>query len=662
MHTFITRLVIQVRVLIGLVALGIVCNGAVVVAPPAAQTNEFSGYTGSLRDRIRVQEVYSTSMFPTGKLQIVGMAFRSDGSSRAFSTVVSNFSVSLATTRREPGNLSLTFAVNLETNSVNVFSGNLAVSSSSSGNPRPFDLVVNFKQAYEYDSSKGNLLVDIVNPVGSTAELVDGVNNLPTVISRVYNFSPFSTTASVADSGGDIIQLILAEKGQPLIQNGSFEDDLNGWTHDSSVVVIGPTRNGPIGVDGTHSADLGAYDVANSFISQSVNLEAGDYKLSYSLMANYNGAPSGSIPAVSSMTVSNATFGLLGISVFTNRIGGSLNGANGFTNMLQTFTVPISASTLIPVSVTFRDLTANNGAGVDVVIDNVVLQKMGVSSACDTLTLIPLSTTFLGSVDVAICNPQTVGVARYTIDGSDPTSSSPIFDSSLHVANTTTVKVRVFLNDFPISTVAQETYTRVSPIQSLPTVKLFTNSVRVTLTNALAAGVIRYTLDGSDPTIVSQSYTGAVQLTTATTIKAILYINGFQASDILTATYQRVYALNDGISPAWREQYFGAAYATDPRVAADADPDGDGATNYQEFVAGSNPLDPTSGFRVDVKPIPLITWVSKSNTVYRVLRKDSLSQTNWVVISGSITATNSSTSYVDLEPGRNSFYAIEAVR
>jgi choice-of-anchor C domain-containing protein len=62
-------------------------------------------------------------------------------------------------------------------------------------------------------------------------------------------------------------------------------------------------------------------------------------------------------------------------------------------------------------------------------------------------------------------------------------------------------------------------------------------------------------------------------------------------------------AFNDGIPDSWREQHFGSGFATDPRAAATADPDGDGANNYREFLDGTDPLNASS-----VKGVPL--WVS----------------------------------------------------
>jgi len=70
-----------------------------------------------------------------------------------------------------------------------------------------------------------------------------------------------------------------------------------------------------------------------------------------------------------------------------------------------------------------------------------------------------------------------------------------------------------------------------------------------------------------------------------------------------------------------------------------ADPDGDGLTNLQEYLAGTNPLDPSSNLR--------ITAVAKSTNnfnvtfslavvgkIYRLERKDALTDPSWNSISG----------------------------
>ncbi|MBI2929508.1 MAG: chitobiase/beta-hexosaminidase C-terminal domain-containing protein [Verrucomicrobia bacterium] len=79
-----------------------------------------------------------------------------------------------------------------------------------------------------------------------------------------------------------------------------------------------------------------------------------------------------------------------------------------------------------------------------------------------------------------------------------------------------------------------------------------------------------------------------------------MFSRALSADEILN-----VCAVNDGIPDSWRQTYFGAGFRTDPRVVATADPDGDGANNFQEFLGGTNPLEKDS---VPSVPLSVSTW------------------------------------------------------
>ncbi|HLP76151.1 MAG TPA: hypothetical protein VK327_04470, partial [Candidatus Paceibacterota bacterium] len=93
---------------------------------------------------------------------------------------------------------------------------------------------------------------------------------------------------------------------------------------------------------------------------------------------------------------------------------------------------------------------------------------------------------------------------------------------------------------------------------------------------------------------------------------------------------------SDGIPDWWTQQYFGHGTGgnEDHSLATD-DADGDGMSNLQEFLAGTNPTDIASFLYMQITPTPatgtnvLLSWPAKAGRGYRVQFTDDLSSGNW---------------------------------
>lgn len=144
--------------------------------------------------------------------------------------------------------------------------------------------------------------------------------------------------------------------------------------------------------------------------------------------------------------------------------------------------------------------------------------------------------TFSNPFDVALTADEGATI-YYTLDGSDPTSSSTKYEgTAIHISNTTTLKA-IAIKDGESSNVTTATYTFVvaTPTISVQS-KIFNTPFDVTL-SAEEGATIFYTLDGSDPTSSSTKYVGtAISITETITLKAIAIKNG-TSSEIATATY-----------------------------------------------------------------------------------------------------------------------------
>jgi hexosaminidase len=139
----------------------------------------------------------------------------------------------------------------------------------------------------------------------------------------------------------------------------------------------------------------------------------------------------------------------------------------------------------------------------------------------------PGSTSFDKSLSLEFLPSAGGDVIRYTLDGSEPTASSPACNGAIRLTDTTTVKARSFSAANAPQAV---TWTRTFEFQPFSVQAdgliskefgtRFAKSVAVSVKPAVSGGTVRYTLDGGEPTDKSPAYGKPITFDKSTTVKA----------------------------------------------------------------------------------------------------------------------------------------------
>ena len=158
-----------------------------------------------------------------------------------------------------------------------------------------------------------------------------------------------------------------------------------------------------------------------------------------------------------------------------------------------------------------------------------------------TPIIAPAGGTYGTPQSVTMSTTTTSAMLRYTVDGSDPSPTSPAYSSGITVSTPTMVKTRAFKAGWTTSDLAAASFWVTGTVVDTPTFSpaagAYADDVMIKLTSPVAEGVIRYTLDGSDPSDTSSAYRMPLVLRATTTIKARIFRAGHAPGPVASSTY-----------------------------------------------------------------------------------------------------------------------------
>ncbi len=160
----------------------------------------------------------------------------------------------------------------------------------------------------------------------------------------------------------------------------------------------------------------------------------------------------------------------------------------------------------------------------------------------NAVTASPASgTTFATSRSVTLTTTTSGATIHYTLDGSAPTSASPVYSGPITLTKTTQIRA-VAIKNLTSSPAASFYYLKdgdTAPVYAIPgDGAVFESAITVSLATLTDNATIYYTTNGLEPTTSSLTYNGPIVVTDTVTVKAFATLDG-NASLISAFSYTR---------------------------------------------------------------------------------------------------------------------------
>ena len=350
------------------------------------------------------------------------------------------------------------------------------------------------------------------------------------------------TSSSGAESGSDLGGLILSgvqiAAATPSVspvpgfytttQSVTLSDATAGATIYYTLDGSTPTTSsavyaGPIAISATTT--IQAIAAATGYLTSSVASDTFTIGLPPATAPTFSPPTATSFYTTLSVTLSDATSGAT--------IYYTLDGSTPTTSSTL-YTGPITIST----STTVEAIAIANGYSAS----DVATARYTPQAATPTFAPPPGTYNTTQSVTLSDTTPNVF--IYYTLDGSAPNGQSTPYTGPITVSTTTTINAIATGGSgggYSKSATAVGLYTINQTAVQQPTFSpaagTYTTPQSVTLSDATSGAAIYYTLDGSIPTTSSALYSGAITVSTTTTIKAIAAANGYITSGVVSGTF-----------------------------------------------------------------------------------------------------------------------------
>ncbi len=165
---------------------------------------------------------------------------------------------------------------------------------------------------------------------------------------------------------------------------------------------------------------------------------------------------------------------------------------------------------------------------------------------------------FEDEVEVSLSTTTSDATIRYTLNGSNPASSSTLYNGPFTLTSSATVKARAFKSGMTDSEVASAIFDITNPPppqEQVATPEIdpdggeFEDEVEVSLSTTTSDATIRYTLNGGNPTSSSTLYDAPFTLTSNATVKARAFKAGMTDSEVASADFTITGPPSEGDAP-----------------------------------------------------------------------------------------------------------------